>query len=201
MSGSLGSYDIASQREHQSIHSRARFLAAVCDETSHPRHSLSRNQDEAVVEIEDVFRRYQQPVYAYFLRTVGNQHDAEELTQETFVRACAAVARFRGESRVSTWLFGIAHRVLLEAARHGLFDRRDPPIVEPPSELPDQDARLDLEAAFQALEPADREVLMLVDFLGFEPAEAASLLGVEPGATRMRLLRARRRLRARLEGP
>jgi RNA polymerase sigma-70 factor, ECF subfamily len=153
------------------------------------------------VEIEDVFRRYQRPVYAYFLRTIGNRHDAEELTQETFVRACGALTRFRGEARISTWLFGIAHRVLLEATRHGLLERHEPPDPDLPSEFPDEDVRLDLESAFQALEPNDREVLMLVDFLGFEPAEAASLLRVESGALRMRLLRARRRLRARLEEP
>jgi RNA polymerase sigma-70 factor, ECF subfamily len=153
------------------------------------------------VEIEDVFRRYERPVYAYFLRTVGNPHDAEELTQETFARACAAITRFRGDARISTWLFGIARRVLLEAVRHGLFERGGLPEADVPSQLPDEDLRLDLESAFRSLELDDREVLMLVDFLGFEPTEAASLLRLGPGALRMRLLRARRRLRARLEEP
>jgi RNA polymerase sigma-70 factor, ECF subfamily len=58
---------------------------------------------------------------------VGNSHDAEELTQVTFFRACGAAVRFRGQSKVSTWLFGIARRVLLEAVRAGLFERRPEP--------------------------------------------------------------------------
>jgi RNA polymerase sigma-70 factor (ECF subfamily) len=75
------------------------------------------------VELEDVFRAYQRAVFAYFLRVVGNRQDAEELTQETFVRACGAAVRFRGDAKVSTWLFGIPRRVLLEAVRAGLFER------------------------------------------------------------------------------
>lgn len=154
------------------------------------------------VEIEDVFRAYERAVFAYFLRVVGDRNDAEELTQETFARACAAIVRFRRDAAVSTWLFGIARRVLLEASRRGLFERpRRVAEVEVPVEPPDHDARLDLEAAFARLEPLDREVLMLVDFLGFGSGEAAGILGIEAGAFRMRLHRARSRLRARLEQP
>jgi RNA polymerase sigma-70 factor (ECF subfamily) len=154
------------------------------------------------VEIEDVFRSYERAVFAYFLRVVGDRHDAEELTQETFVRACAAIVRFRGDAAVSTWLFGIARRVLLEASRRGLFDRpRSVADVDAPIDPPDHDVRLDLEAAFAELEPVDREVLMLVDFLGFGSGEAAGILGIEAGAFRMRLHRARGRLRRRLEEP
>jgi RNA polymerase sigma-70 factor (ECF subfamily) len=86
------------------------------------------------VELEDVFRAHQQAVFAYFLRLVGNRQDAEELTQETFVRACGAALRYRGDSKVSTWLFGIARRVLPEATRAGPFVRdlaevRSPEVV------------------------------------------------------------------------
>lgn len=45
------------------------------------------------MELEDVFREHQRAVYAYFLRVVGDRHDAEELTQETFFRACGAALR------------------------------------------------------------------------------------------------------------
>lgn len=51
------------------------------------------------MELEDVFRAHQQAVFAYFLRVVGNWQDAEELTQETFVRACGAAVRFRGDAK------------------------------------------------------------------------------------------------------
>jgi RNA polymerase sigma-70 factor (ECF subfamily) len=150
------------------------------------------------VELEDVFRSFQRPVFAYFLRVVGNRADAEELTQETFVRACAAALRFRGDSSVKTWLFGIARRVMFEAARGGIFDRRHTlPDHPAPADAPDE--RIDLERAFARLAVGDREVLMLVDVLGFEPQEAAATVGVSADTFRVRLHRARTRLREAYE--
>jgi RNA polymerase sigma factor (sigma-70 family) len=146
------------------------------------------------VELEDVFRAHQQAVFAYFLRVVGNRQDAEELTQETFVRACSAALRFRGDSSVKTWLFGIARRVLFEASRAGLFERR-PELGEVPATTEDVDERLDLEGALASLRVVDREALVMVDVLGFEPTEAAGVIGVTPEAMRVRLHRARGRLR------
>jgi RNA polymerase sigma-70 factor (ECF subfamily) len=146
------------------------------------------------LELEDVFRAHQQAVFAYFLRVIGDRQDAEELTQETFVRACSAAIRFRGDSSIKTWLFGIARRVLLEALRAGLFDRTE--------QLPDvaaagdrADVRIDLERALASLGVSDREVLVIVDVLGFEPREAAAVVGVSAETFRVRLHRARRRFR------
>ena len=146
------------------------------------------------MEIEDVFRAHQRSVYAYFLRMVGDRHDAEELTQETFVRACGAAIRFRGDSSVTTWLFGIARRVLLEASRAGLFDRGPVPaeVAVAPVAV---DERVDLERALATLSVGDREALVMVDMLGFEPIEVAGMLAIEPGVFRVRLHRARGRLR------
>jgi RNA polymerase sigma-70 factor, ECF subfamily len=152
------------------------------------------------MELEDVFRNHQRAVYAYFLRVVGDRHTAEELAQETFVRACGAVLRFRGDAPVANWLFGIARHVLLEANRKGLF-RREAGLegIDAAAAEVDHDERLDLERAFRALAHLDRETLVLVDLLGFSPIEAAELMTVEPGTFRMRLNRARRRLREQLE--
>jgi RNA polymerase sigma-70 factor, ECF subfamily len=147
------------------------------------------------VELEDVFRAHQQAVFAYFLRLIGNRQDAEELTQETFVRACGAAVRFRGESKVSTWLFGIARRVLLEAARAGLFERTHELDERAPAPVDDPDERMDLERALASLGVGDREALVMVDVLGFEPIEVAGLVGVTPETFRVRLHRARTRLR------
>lgn len=152
------------------------------------------------MELEDVFRNHQRAVYAYFLRVVGDRNAAEELAQETFVRACGAAIRFRGDAPVASWLFGIARHVLLEASRKGLF-RRDSDLegLDPPEAEVDHDLRIDLERAFSALGILDRETLVLVDLLGFTPTEAAGLMTVEPATFRMRLNRARHRLREQLE--
>ena len=143
-----------------------------------------------------MFRAHQRAVFAYFLRVVGNRQDAEELTQETFVRACSAAVRYRGDSSVKTWLFGIARRVLLEASRAGLFERRsklDETRVE--ATVDDPDTRIDLERALASLGVGDREALVMVDVLGFEPSQAAEIVGVSAETFRVRLHRARRRFR------
>lgn len=49
------------------------------------------------MDLEDLFRAYQRDVYIYFLRVSGNASEAEELAQDTFVRACGAAVRFRGD--------------------------------------------------------------------------------------------------------
>ena len=144
-----------------------------------------------------MFRSHQREVFAYFLRMVGNASDAEELTQETFVRACGAALRFRGDSKVRTWLFGIARRVLLEASRAGLFDRPQAIDVARATQVddPPTDEQLYLEQVLSGLRPADREAIVMVDVLGFEPIEVAALLVLSADAFRVRLHRARSRFR------
>lgn len=150
------------------------------------------------MELDDVFRTHQSAIYAYLLRMLGDPSEAEELTQETFYRACVSALRFRGDSSVRTWLFGIARRVFLERVRSR---RRIVPVHElpdRPSDSGDASDRLALERAFQGLSLDDRELLMLVDVLGFRPAEAAVTLELDPGALRVRLHRARHRMREQL---
>src|SRR3954471_6764339 len=130
--------------------------------TIRARRSLPRRRGLLGVELETMFREHQRSVYAFFLRVVGNRHDAEELTQETFFRACTAALRFRGDASPRTWLFGIARRVLREASRKGLFERRVAEVPEVPADQADADLRIDLESAFATLGLGDRETLMLV---------------------------------------
>ena len=149
------------------------------------------------MDLEDLFRRHQRELFVYFLRIVRDPHSAEELAQETIVRACSAALRFRGSSSVRTWLFGIAHRVLLEASRAGLFERSGSVQEDHPEEakgLP-LGERIDLERALASLRPGDRETLVMVDMLGFEPIEVAGMQGISPDTFRVRLHRARGRFR------
>jgi RNA polymerase sigma-70 factor, ECF subfamily len=150
------------------------------------------------LDLADVFRTHERDIYTYFLRLSGNRHEAEELAQETFVRACSAALRFRGASTVRTWLFGIAHRVWLERLRR-------PPTSEfgaatdERTEPGDQSDWMHLLDTLRSLEPDDRESIVLVDVLGFAPSQAASLIDVTPEALRVRLHRARARFRERHE--
>ena len=140
------------------------------------------------VDLEMVFRAHQREIYVYFLRTLGDTAVAEDLAQDTFLRAWSAAVRFRGESSVRTWLFSIARRVLVDHFRK----RR-------PTETLDDDAvapeagftSVDIEAVLSSLPPAHREAIVLSDVLGLSPTEAAEVVGVTPNALRVRLHRAR----------
>jgi RNA polymerase sigma-70 factor (ECF subfamily) len=150
------------------------------------------------VDLEDLFRAHQREIFAYFLRLLGDRQDAEELAQETFVRACGAAVRFRGDASIRTWLFGIARRVFLETIRARGIERPGD-LEDRPSFEPGLEERLDLERALASLPVIDREVLVMVDVLGFQPSEAAPILGVTPEALRVRLHRARGRMREAIE--
>ena len=85
-------------------------------------------------------------------------------------------------------------RLLARVAREPLECER----VDAPAISVDSDSRLDLEREFASLSMQDRETLMLVDYLGFPPSDAAAMTNTDPDAFRMRLHRARRRLRDRM---
>jgi RNA polymerase sigma-70 factor (ECF subfamily) len=151
------------------------------------------------LDLTDVFRKHQREIYTYFLRLTGDAVDAEELSQETFVRACSAALRFRGTSSVRTWLFAIARRVWLERLRKGSPTQSLTAMEHPVEAAVDVPERLHLLNTLASLEPNDREIVILVEVLGFTPAEAAQVSELSPEAARVRLHRARRRFRERFD--
>src|SRR5215472_2299813 len=164
--------------------------------------------DGAVAEFEALYRANVTAVTAYFARRSAEPHTVADLTADTFVAAITSFATFdprRGTARA--WVFGIARRIYAaHCQEHGqersrverLAGRRE----LAPDEIGDLIDRIDAERAGRALVtgltslPAtDRAVVELVDLAGLQPREAAQVLGVAPGTLRMRLLRARARLR------
>lgn len=63
--------------------------------------------------LEELYQKYKTPIYNYLYRSTLNQHSAEELMQETFLKAFQSIHRFRGESSLKTWLFTIARNTYL----------------------------------------------------------------------------------------
>jgi RNA polymerase sigma-70 factor, ECF subfamily len=149
------------------------------------------------VELEDIFRAHQREIFMYLLRTVGDRRLAEDLAQDTFLRACGSAVLFRGEASPRTWLFSIARRALADHYR-----RRAPEVLlesgsEEPAAIATHDAtqRIAVEQVLAALPLAHREAIVLCDVLGFSPAEAAGLTGLTANAYRVRLHRARAQFR------
>jgi RNA polymerase sigma-70 factor (ECF subfamily) len=136
-------------------------------------------------------------------RMTGNAHDAEDLVQETFLRAHRAFDRYEPGSNARGWLHTILQRVRTDMFRR---TRRRPETVEllgeGPATPPPQDAlasgREDLERALQALPDAFREAVVLRDVQELSYAEIAAALGIPVGTVMSRIHRGRALLREAL---
>ena len=148
-----------------------------------------------------IYRQHHRRIYALCLRMLGERTQAEELTQEAFVRAWQQLHSFRGEAQFATWLHRVTVNVVLTWRRkHRTWLERRRPEDEIPEvpvhETPGQ-AR-DLEAAIAALPARARQVFVLVDVEGHTHEETAALLGVAVGTSKAQLFRARALLRGML---
>jgi RNA polymerase sigma-70 factor (ECF subfamily) len=158
-----------------------------------------RGDDRA---FEELVLRHQDRLYTLALRVTGSEADAVDCVQEGLVAAWRAIGRFRGESKVSTWLYRIVLRKAYDAVeargrRHlHSVDAAELPLAGPSERV---DERLDLVAALAALEPPFRTVAVLCDVLGLGAEEAAAVMNVAPGTVKSRLSRARARLAERLQ--
>ena len=158
-----------------------------------------------VAAFEQLYRRHHRRVHGVIVRLVGQASArAEDLTQETFVRAWQALPGFRHESAVSTWL----HRLAVNTALMELRSRRSRPLQDEDEDTFDQLSTpdtaghavlgRDLERAVATLPPRARAVLVLHDVEGWKHAEIATELGMAVGSSKAQLHRARSLLRMRI---
>jgi RNA polymerase sigma-70 factor (ECF subfamily) len=155
---------------------------------------------------EALYRRHSRRVYAVVWRLAGGQAArAEDLVQESFIRAWQALPAFRFESAFTTWLHRLAvNTALMELrGRSGNEDREtDDAMLEHvgTADTAGQRAReqIDLERAVATLPPRARAVLVLHDIEGWKHEEIAAELGMAVGSSKAQLHRARNLLRKRL---
>lgn len=158
---------------------------------------------------EALVTTYQHRVFAVALRMLGNSAEAEEVAQEVFLRVSRAVAGFRGDARLSTWLYGITSRVCLSRLASGHFRvalQEDEALTHLVSGAPDAAetaARAELRQAVRRaiadLPEERRIVVVLRDLEGLSYDEISRALDVPVGTVRSRLHRARLDLRDKLE--
>ena len=160
----------------------------------------------------ELLQRYQRRVYGLCLRMLGSTEDAEELTQETFVKALMGLERFDGRSTFSTWLYRIATNACLSRLRSDRVRSKARVASLPDMELSSRPSVQTAEGAFDAsgrrravsvglgqIAPEHRVVLVLRDVQGLEYEQVAAVLGVPVGTIKSRLFRARVALRRALE--
>ena len=154
--------------------------------------------------------RYQHMVFTLAVRLLRNRELAEETAQDVFVKAYQGLKGFRGGSKFSTWLYKIAYHRILDVAdaenrKPGLRSDLLPEKVtarsleEPWSQLMEKERRSVLDQALSRLEPDDRSLLSLFYLQEQSLQEVSEITGLNQGTVKVRLFRARERLRASLE--
>jgi RNA polymerase sigma-70 factor (ECF subfamily) len=153
-------------------------------------------------------RRYQDRVYSYALRIVGDPHEAADLAQDTLMRAFRSLASFDAKQRFGAWLFGIAAHVCrdclrrrrrrLEHTSEAVEDAAAP--VREGEGAAAAEERSRVRDAVRKLPIKYREVIVLhyLEEMGYD--QVARSLGITAAAARRRALRAREMLRRRLGG-
>ena len=153
---------------------------------------------------ERLYREHTGRVYGLCLRMTREPHTAQDCTQETFINAWRALARFETRSSFGTWLHRIAVNVALAKRRKAA---RDEPVaeVEVEEEGAEPDWTLETPVEVQEIEDAigtlpqgARDALVLHALYGYSHTEAAQMLGVAEGTCKAQLHRARKLLRERL---
>jgi RNA polymerase sigma-70 factor (ECF subfamily) len=159
------------------------------------------------VALETLLVRYQPHLYRFGLRMCGNVEDAGDVAQESLISMARSLRDFRGDSSVSSWLYTIARRFCIKKRRRSKFapareDSLDAPEstaaerLADPSPNPEQtttngEIAAALTRAIDALDPPQREVLVLRDVEGLSAPEVAKVLGITLDAVKSRLHRAR----------
>jgi RNA polymerase sigma-70 factor (ECF subfamily) len=166
----------------------------------------AREGDEGA--FSELVRDHQHEVFTLAFRLLGNYELAADAAQETFIRAWRALPRFRGDSALSTWL----HRITVNtswtlgrrAQRHNastldealLMDDSSAPSPESSAEMAELGGRL--RSAVAELPDPQRAVVVLKDIYGWSHAEVAKALDISVTAAKVRLHRARQKLKEKL---
>jgi RNA polymerase sigma-70 factor (ECF subfamily) len=143
--------------------------------------------------LEELYLLHFDRIYSYLHMSVGNRHDAEDLTTQTFLKMLESIKRFRWQSvPFSAWLFRIAHNLAMD---HFRANRR----VQPEEEVPEPHGSEQLSAEVEAmrsigrqsmmemiegLSPEQQQVLTLKFVFSFGNAEVAAILGKTEGAVK-----------------
>jgi len=182
-------------------------------------HLVERCKQADHCAFEDLIDRYKNKVYNYVCRMIDRPEDAEDITQEVFVRAYQSIDRFRGDSSFQTWIFRIATNLCVDYSRRAKRQVRtawsvDDPLSEeepdrcreipdarrlPEQELQRRELQHQVRMALTKLSEKLRTVLVLYDIQGMSYEEISHTLNIPIGTVKSRLFNARAELGKRLQ--
>jgi RNA polymerase sigma-70 factor (ECF subfamily) len=154
--------------------------------------------DDSATEFESLYRDYRSRVFSTAYRMVSNRADAEDITQDVFIKVFKKLGSFRGDAAVSTWIYRITVNACLDFLRRRKL-RQTVPLDESMTagSQPMSVGKL-IEGTLPKLPPGYREVFVLYDIQGMKHSEIAQILGISEGASKSQLHRARAFMRREL---
>ena len=183
--------------------------------TDHSLVERCRSSDDAA--FSEVVARYKAKIYNYLYRMTGSADDAEDLTQEVFIRMYTSIDSFRGQSSLNTWLFRIAGNLCIDRFRRArnraaaysldapagdddLASEVPDTTYEPHRMLENAEMAEQIQMALSKLPDKLRSTLLLHDIEGLPYEEIAQVVGCPLGTVKSRLFNARIQLRQHLAG-
>lgn len=163
----------------------------------------------------EIMRKYQNLVFGMAYNLLSDYQDAEDATQDTFIKAYKSIASFKGDSAFTTWLYVICRNscndILRKRQKHSAVssidadESDDSPIKEIKSDAPTPEEQVELSEtqalvreAINSLKPEYKEVLILSDIQQLSYDEVSAILKIPNGTVKSRLNRARNALRKKL---
>ncbi|MEM4558310.1 MAG: RNA polymerase sigma factor [Desulfurococcaceae archaeon] len=160
--------------------------------------AIARGEEKALREL---IRLMQGRVYAYCYSLLGQEEDAEEITSEVFFQVWRSAKKFRGDSKATTWIFGIARNLCLNHLRKKklqFMELLETDAVYEPEEEPEYDPEL-VKKAMEKLSPLHREVLYLAYYEELPYSKIAEILGIPENTVKTRVFNAKRKLKEIIE--
>jgi len=204
----------------QANQSDAERMTAKAHEVALDRLLVDRFKGGDEAAFGEIVSRYRDRIYAMVLQLLRNREDAEEVTQDAFIRAHRGLAQFRGESSFSTWLYQIATNLARNRYWYWWRRKRDrsvsldapvgedndltladviPAEVDSPDEVTVNEEFVNrISKGMDKLSGGHREILVLRNVKNLSYEEIGTILGISVGTVKSRIARARESLRSKL---
>jgi RNA polymerase sigma-70 factor (ECF subfamily) len=171
-------------------------ISTVADQD---RADVERAQAGDTVSFERLYRRHVARIHTLCRRMLSPE-EADDVTQDVFIRAWEKISLFRGDASFGTWLYRLAVNVALakrqsHATYRNRFGGGDIDVIPAAARHDRPDVRVDMEGAVERLPPGARDVFLLHDVEGYTHEEIATMLNVTAGTSKSQLHRARMSLR------
>ena len=178
--------------------------------------AVMTNEEQILIEnvqrgemaaFQELVEKYKQKVFYMALDMTGNHHDAEDLSQEVFMKVFTAIKDFRGEAKLSSWLYRIAMNTCIDKTRRKHLKLVDidekvyeqaTPGKNPEQLVQDRATQDQIEQALQKLPPRQRSIFVMRHYNELMLREIAETLGISEGTVKAQLFRAIQRLQKEL---